>query len=58
MAETSLPAFVIGGITPDTIADAIAAGARRVAVSQAICAAEDPRAVAAALSKILASSSA
>lgn len=48
-AETSLPAFVIGGMNPDTIAAAVAAGARRVAVSQAVCAADDPRAAAAAL---------
>jgi thiamine-phosphate pyrophosphorylase len=48
-AETSLPAFVIGGITPQTIAQTVAAGARRVAVSQAICQADEPRAVAADL---------
>jgi thiamine-phosphate pyrophosphorylase len=45
-AETSLPAFVIGGVTLETIGAAIAAGARRVAVSRAICQADDPRAVA------------
>src|SRR5205823_3474493 len=33
-AETSLPAFVIGGITLQTIGQAVAAGARRVAVGQ------------------------
>jgi thiamine-phosphate pyrophosphorylase len=49
MAETSLPAFVIGGVNADTIGQAIAAGARRVAVSQAVCQADDPHAVAAAL---------
>lgn len=48
-AETSLPAFVIGGVNLETIGDAAAAGARRVAVSQAVCKAEDPRAAAAAL---------
>lgn len=42
-AETSLPAFVIGGVNAQTIAAAVAAGARRVAVSQAICQAEEPR---------------
>jgi thiamine-phosphate pyrophosphorylase len=52
-AETSLPAFVIGGVNPDTIAAAVAAGARRVAVSEAVCAAEDPRGVAAALVRAL-----
>jgi thiamine-phosphate pyrophosphorylase len=48
-AETSLPAFVIGGVSLTTIDAAVAAGARRVAVSQALCQADDPRAVAAAL---------
>jgi thiamine-phosphate pyrophosphorylase len=48
-AETSLPAFVIGGVSPQTVGAAAAAGARRVAVSEAVCAADDPRAVAAAL---------
>jgi thiamine-phosphate pyrophosphorylase len=45
-AETSLPAFVIGGVNLETVAAAVAAGARRVAVSQAICQADDPRSVA------------
>ena len=45
-AETSLPAFVIGGVNLNTIAQAVAAGARRVAVSQAIAQASDPRSVA------------
>jgi thiamine-phosphate pyrophosphorylase len=49
LAETTLPAFVIGGVNLSTIDAAIAAGARRVAVSQAIARADDPRAVAAAL---------
>jgi thiamine-phosphate pyrophosphorylase len=48
-AETSLPAFVIGGVNERTIAAAVAAGARRVAVSQAIGQAESPRTVAATL---------
>src|SRR5262249_4252184 len=47
--ETSLPAFVIGGIHRDTIAAAVAAGARRVAVSHAVCQADDPRQAAAEL---------
>jgi len=42
-AQTSLPAFVIGGVNRDTIAEAVAAGARRVAVGQAVCQADDPR---------------
>jgi thiamine-phosphate pyrophosphorylase len=45
-AETSLPAFVIGGVTPENVSEAVAAGARRVAVGAAICAADDPCAVA------------
>jgi len=49
VAETSLPAFVIGGVNEDTICAAVAAGAKRVAVSRAICQANDPRAAAAAL---------
>jgi thiamine-phosphate pyrophosphorylase len=48
MAETSLPAFVIGGVTSENVAAAVAAGARRVAVSQAICQADDPRGLAGA----------
>ncbi|HXG12794.1 MAG TPA: thiamine phosphate synthase [Gemmataceae bacterium] len=52
-AETSLPAFVIGGINSQTIGAAVAAGARRVAVSQAICQAEAPQAVARALRQAL-----
>jgi thiamine-phosphate pyrophosphorylase len=52
-AETSLPAFVIGGVGPATVAAAVAAGARRVAVSQALCEADDPQAVAAELLRAL-----
>lgn len=48
-AETSLPAFVIGGVNEKTIAAAVQAGARRVAVSEAICAADEPRQAAAVL---------
>lgn len=47
--ETNLPAFVIGGVNLETIGVAVAAGARRVAVSQAVCRADDPRAAAATL---------
>jgi thiamine-phosphate pyrophosphorylase len=53
MAETSLPAFAIGGIKLGNLGEVVAAGARRVAVSGAICQAEDPRAVAVALRQIL-----
>ena len=48
-AETTLPAFAIGGVNLDTVGAAAAAGARRAAVSEAICRAADPRAAAAAL---------
>jgi thiamine-phosphate pyrophosphorylase len=51
--ETSLPAFVIGGVNLERVQVAIKAGARRVAVSQAICQAEDPRAAASELRRIL-----
>jgi thiamine-phosphate pyrophosphorylase len=51
--ETSLPAFVIGGVNQENIALAVEAGARRVAVSQAICSAEDPRSMAVSLRKLL-----
>src|SRR5262249_5069941 len=44
-ALMSLPAFVIGGVNPRTVGEAVAAGARRVAVSQVIAQADDPRAV-------------
>ncbi|MCS6851798.1 MAG: thiamine phosphate synthase [Gemmataceae bacterium] len=52
-AATSLPAFVLGGISPRTLPAALEAGARRVAVSQAICQADDPRAAAAELRRLL-----
>jgi thiamine-phosphate pyrophosphorylase len=51
--ETTLPAFAIGGINRETIAAAVAAGARRVAVSQAIARADDPRRAAAELLRAL-----
>ncbi len=52
-AETTLPAFVIGGVNLETVGAAVAAGARRVAVSQAVCQADDPRTAAAALRQAL-----
>jgi thiamine-phosphate pyrophosphorylase len=48
-AITSLPAFVIGGVTADNIHEVVAAGGRRVAVSAAICQADEPQAIAARL---------
>jgi thiamine-phosphate pyrophosphorylase len=46
LAETTLPAFAIGGIDLSNVAQVVAAGGRRIAVSAAICAAADPRAAA------------
>jgi thiamine-phosphate pyrophosphorylase len=45
----ALPHLAIGGIDAGNIAELIAAGARGVAVSSAVCAAADPRAAAAVL---------
>jgi thiamine-phosphate pyrophosphorylase len=53
LAETSLPVFVIGGMNLETVGAAVAAGARRVAVSRAICQADEPRQVAALLRQVL-----
>jgi thiamine-phosphate pyrophosphorylase len=53
LAATSLLAFVIGGINATNIDQVVAAGGRRVAVSQAILRAESPRAVATALRRLL-----
>ncbi len=41
-AEITLPAYAIGGIDLENVDQVVAAGARRVAVSNAICGAEDP----------------
>ena len=53
MQETSLPAFVIGGVTLQTIDAVIASGANRVAVSSEIAKAEEPRQVAAIIRQAL-----
>ena len=53
LAVTSLPAFVIGGVNLENVGAAVAAGARRIAVSQALCQVEDPRIQAAALRNAL-----
>jgi thiamine-phosphate pyrophosphorylase len=53
LAETTLPAFVIGGVNLETIGAAVAAGARRVAVSHALAGSDDPRGVAARLLHVL-----
>jgi thiamine-phosphate pyrophosphorylase len=52
-AMTSLPTFVIGGVTADNIHEVIAAGGRRIAVSAAICQADEPQAIAARLRSAL-----
>lgn len=41
-AETALPAFALGGIGPHNVAEVVAAGARRVAVSSGVAATDDP----------------
>jgi thiamine-phosphate pyrophosphorylase len=48
-AETTLPCFALGGVNRDNVAQVTAAGGRRIAVSHAVCAADDPRHAAAAL---------
>jgi thiamine-phosphate pyrophosphorylase len=53
LAETSLAAFAIGGIDLDNVAQVRAAGGRRIAVSHAICSADDPRAIAGQLRQAL-----
>lgn len=47
--DTSLPAFVLGGLTLESLDQVLAAGGRRIAVSHAVCAAADPRQASAAL---------
>jgi thiamine-phosphate pyrophosphorylase len=46
---TTLPWFAIGGIQLSNVAEVVDAGARRIAVSQAVIAAEEPRMAAAGL---------
>jgi thiamine-phosphate pyrophosphorylase len=48
-AETTLPAFVLGGVTAANVGQVVVAGGKRVAVSAAIAQADDPRAAARAL---------
>ena len=43
------PHLAIGGITPDNVHELVKVGARGVAVSGAVCGAEDPQAIAASL---------
>lgn len=53
MQETSLPAFAIGGIHRGNIDQVISTGCRRIAVGAAICAAQEPRVIAAVLRRAL-----
>ncbi|MBE3071319.1 MAG: thiamine phosphate synthase [Planctomycetes bacterium] len=43
-ARVGLPVMAIGGITPETAPEVLAAGARWLAVSSAVCGADDPEA--------------
>jgi len=52
-AETALPAFAIGGITPANVGQVVEAGLRRIAVSSVVCRSENPRAVVQALRRAL-----
>lgn len=52
-AETSLPAYVIGGVTLANLPEVLAAGGRRIAVSHALCRSETPQALARALRQLL-----
>ena len=53
-AATSLPAFAIGGVNAGNLGEVVAAGLRRVAVSSAICRADEPRRAASQLRQALA----
>ncbi len=52
-AEISLPWFAIGGINAENVGEVVAAGARRIAVSNAILSAADPAVAAATLNERL-----
>jgi thiamine-phosphate pyrophosphorylase len=51
--ETSLPAFALGGISCKNISQVLAAGASRFAVSNELCQADEPGAVAAVLREMI-----
>jgi thiamine-phosphate pyrophosphorylase len=53
IAETSLPAFALGGITAENVSQIVAAGATCIAVSSAVCGSNAPRAAARALRRYL-----
>ncbi|GAA4100354.1 thiamine phosphate synthase [Nocardioides kongjuensis] len=52
-AEVGIRVYALGGVTPDNVADAIAAGADGVAVMGSVMRAEDPAAVVGALLDVL-----
>lgn len=54
-SSVPIPAFAIGGITPENLPQLIAAGVRRVAVSSAILSAKDPCEVAREMKAMLTS---
>ena len=54
IAEVSLPAFAIGGIDASNVADVVKSGCHRIAVSSAVCKANDPATAAKALLENLA----
>lgn len=49
LGAVDIPAAAIGGVNADNVGQLVEAGATRVAVSSAICAADDPRAAAQAI---------
>jgi thiamine-phosphate pyrophosphorylase len=51
--ESTIPMFALGGITSDNISQVVAEGASRVAVSAAICGADEPQPIAATLKRLL-----
>jgi thiamine-phosphate pyrophosphorylase len=51
--ETTLPAFAIGGVDESNVQQLSSAGARRIAVSRALCAAQSPADIAARLTAAL-----
>jgi thiamine-phosphate pyrophosphorylase len=52
-AAIPIPAFAIGGIDATNLPPLVTTGVRRIAVSSAICGAEDPRVAAAGLASLL-----
>ncbi len=55
-AETSLPMFALGGISVQNLSQVLQTGASRVAVSSAICSADEPGSAALEIRRVLKSS--